>query len=524
MSRISAQNTTERQQQTWLSARRKLTEHLRNQVELYLNPQEPGLHEYRIPYQTKLQSGWRPCKKPNLLKAIDETSILLLGDFHGYQGSQKSHLRILRSLKGTRPITIFMECFDESSEIYLEQFLSGEIAEKDFLKAIQWERNWPFPWSHYRPIVQWAQKGRHRIRPWSQWRQKRSLIQRDRWMAATVQTHRLQFPDELVVGIVGELHLTPEYLPKRLKQTAVLVYQDIETTYFSLVKKHQETSVDILRRSSRQFCVITAPPWVKWQSYLMWLEASSDQSLGFEAEPTDHVLKFLRILASDFNVEVSASDLQVYSPGTLPNKYLRNFQIRRWMQSDQSFFLPESNFAYLSRISVNHASFVAGLYLQAKISGLNRNLYRPQDFLRRIWVEALGFFACKMINHKRSADTLEEIRKEASAPNQAKHAQRVLKLALRQRLNEIARSRGLGGRSVTERVGLEGRLRAARLVGFMLGERMYLAFRRRRLNLATILQYFSQDVLHSDFEQFYYEVIRELEPLDRWARDRSERL
>jgi hypothetical protein len=524
MRSISAQVGRERQQQSWVKSRRSLTDHLRSQVELYVGTQEREIIAYERRYSAQVKSGWRATTKPNLVQAVQNARLVLLADFHGYAQSQRTHRRVLREISAKRSIILFMECFDQTHQKHIDSYLAGALSEKVFLKRVEWQKNWPFPWAHYRPVLQWAARSGARVMGWSRFAKKQTLRARDEAMARQANDVLDKNPDALVVGIVGELHLTPGHLPSRLKCHPVLVFQDLEHVYFNLVRRDAETHVDVVKRSSKEFCILTAPPWVKWQSYLLWLEASDDRDLGQEHEPTDHVLRLLHVLERDFSVQVKHHRLQVFSVETLPNKYLRHPLIKRWLQTDQSFFLPKEEFAYLSRVSVNHAAYLAGLYLHTELSGLNSNLHRPTDLLRRIWQEGLAFFACKLINHKRMANTLDEIRKNASSGESGHASQKILRLALQQRMNEISLSRGLGRKKVDHQSSLEVRLKAAQLVGFMLGERLYLAFRRKKLPKKRFLEFLRKDVFASDFERFYYEVIRLLEPLDRWARDRSERL
>ena len=67
--------------------------------------------------------------------------------------------------------------------------------------------------------------------------------------------------------------------------------------------------------------------------------------------------------------------------------------------------------SFLSRATVNHAAEVAGHYLQSRLSKRQDPLWKmPTDFYPNIYLEALGFFASKIVNHRRKAESLEEIR------------------------------------------------------------------------------------------------------------------
>ena len=512
------------QQQSWLHSRQTLTSHLRRQVEGFLGSSSE-IYTYQREFLQKLRSGWKISNKAKLVEQVGQAHTLLLADFHGFSQSQRTHLRVLRSLPDDRPMILLCEFFDEEKQDFLDLYLKNKISEKTFLKNIDWDGYWPFPWSHYQPLIHWAKKTGVEVLGWSRFGRESHLDTRDRIMARKVDQMVKDNPGALIVGVVGELHLTPNRMPKYLNEDSILIFQDLENVYFDLAARGLETKVDIVQRhQGRQFCILSAPPWVKWQSYLMLLSSSEDEILGEEMDPTDHVHATLRILERDLGLEVSRNYLQVFSARTLPNRILRHQWAKKKLISDQSFYVPEEKLAYLSRFSVNHVAYAAGLFLHCELAGIERSLVKREDFLRIIWHEGLAFFASKLINHKRAAQTLAELRAQASGVQSSHFAKKVLQLALQQRMMEIAKAQGLARRIQPAKESLEVRLEAARVVGFMLGERLFHAFRRGRIKRKTLIEYFTRDLFASDFDRFYYEIIRTLEPSARWARDRSERL
>ena len=64
-----------------------------------------------------------------------------------------------------------------------------------------------------------------------------------------------------------------------IKYNDLIIYQDSEKLYFRLAQKYLETKTEVIRLDKRSFCVLGSPPWVTWQSYLIFLEKSFDDAL-----------------------------------------------------------------------------------------------------------------------------------------------------------------------------------------------------------------------------------------------------
>src|SRR5205814_1278322 len=144
----------------------------------------------------------------------------------------------------------------------------------EFLKAIEWKKNWGFPWDHYKPLFRWAQKHKVRVFGLNLKKEKGSLQglrERDQFSAEQIAEIAKKHPDRKLFIIYGDLHLAKAHLPakveKKLKSKKFLfVFQNSEKIYFQLLKKEIEHQVDVVRRGGNQFCLLSVPPWVKWQN------------------------------------------------------------------------------------------------------------------------------------------------------------------------------------------------------------------------------------------------------------------
>ena len=134
----------------------------RKQVESILGGESKDLKAYRIQYEKDLaQSRCSTSNKRHFINRIKAADIVLVGDFHPLKQSSRALLRLLR--KESSPVVLGLECFDFRDQSAIDQYLTGIISEKDFLKAIEWKKKWGFPWENYKPLLKWAQSTQSQV-------------------------------------------------------------------------------------------------------------------------------------------------------------------------------------------------------------------------------------------------------------------------------------------------------------------------------------------------------------------------
>jgi hypothetical protein len=265
----------------------------------------------------------------------------------------------------------------------------------------------------------------------------------------------------------------------------------------------------------------------------MYLEQTYDQVLDVDEEEefeddadvidyTDQVSHLLQWICRDLDVKVKADEFSVYTSGQRSLIHALELSsstqevmkmASELMKLDRSFYHVPTGVMYLSRTTINHAASLAGLYLQAQLSGRKVSLWdMPKDFIGQIWVQALAFFASKLVNHRRKADSLRDLKMQLSAMHPNDRGREPLLLALDQRLSEIIYVHS--GRVRKKR--FHPRLKAsyfqaARILGQMMGEKMFVAYRSGRLPLTGVKDYFSYPVENNGFADFYSLVVKRLE-------------
>lgn len=519
----------------WLNTRQNLLSALKAQVGELLGDDPAELKNYSRSYNQEFESGWSPSTKQKLFDSIIQSQLVIGGDFHAFAQSQRSHLRLLRSLPPNCPIIIGLECFEAEDQNLVDQYMRGELREKDFLNLIAWKEKWGFPWEHYRPLIQLASQKGFKIRGINKFfslRSQDTLKLRDEYTADVIFKIREAFPKHLIYCLFGDLHLAENHLPRAIREKfqdsktpITVVFQNSESLYFSLAKKKMEGKVEVLSKGPQKFCLMGSPPWVKWQSYLIYLEHTFDYDLEEDDDEsldfTDHIHTLVNIISTDLEVKVSADELAVYTPSDeLPfaerhsNKNPHRLEILEGMvETERSFYLCEEGFLYLSRFSSNHAAALAGFYVHFQLmKNPNLPIQFPNDFIRFIWIEAISFFFSKWINHNRKADSLRELRAKFHSASGDKNGRESMLLALDQRMIEMLKV--VSGKNRERRFSPKNNicyLEASKILGSILGEKMYIVYKEGGISKSDIRDILKFSIESPNFKEFYYQQISRFE-------------
>ncbi|MCJ8275950.1 MAG: ChaN family lipoprotein, partial [Bdellovibrionales bacterium] len=445
----------------WLSERKEILEKIKGQVQLYLGEESPDVTLYAQSYKNDIYRLWSKSSKSQVHQAVKQANVVYGGDFHPFAQAQRTHLRILRELLGEREIVLGLECFFSDKQVFIDAYLKNEISEDEFLDKVEWDELWGFPWTHYRPLIEFARKNNIKILALNKTtaiRTGESLHLRDDWAAEIVSQSLQSHPSHLHYVIFGDLHMAENHLPQSVNKKAqkevqaVTLYLNSEKIYFELMEQGLESEVEFVQYNESQFCILSSPPWVKWQSYLMYLEENFDIDLEDEEEwelrvdHTDHVSSLVDMICAGLHMTLKTDDIEVYSlkdPQLLKmaKKILSDHEYEMahsLVQQDMGFYVPQKGFFYLSKATVNHAATLASQYIHGKMSKRNRLLWDlPEDFLSLIWIEAMGFLLSKLVNPKRKAQTMNDLKKQLKAFDTNDQAREPLLLALDQKMSEL---------------------------------------------------------------------------------------
>jgi hypothetical protein len=276
------------------------------------------------------------------------------------------------------------------------------------------------------------------------------LEARDDLAADFIVEATISAPERLLFCLYGDLHIAEPHIPKRVKvrlhryglrRKTVTVFQNSEPIYWKLAGAGLETTTDVVELATHKYCILSAPPWIKWQSFKTWLEDASDlleDTLSIETgagethdfyhqvlDLTQRIASFLGLKPKELDqfTVLTAGDLDLIDVLEKYSKSLErpNIPVRSLIRSEiienRSCFLPERSVLYLNDLSENRAAEKAAQIVAAKMDpnplgwvyGDSRD---PKDVFYRLalW-EAVGFFGSKIINHKRKCHQYRDFEK-----------------------------------------------------------------------------------------------------------------
>ncbi|HEX7675801.1 MAG TPA: ChaN family lipoprotein [Bdellovibrio sp.] len=547
----------------WIRIRKDLYLQMQKQVRHRLGEDTPELMRYHKVYDSEFAKKWQAATKEDLWERIAQSQVVLMGDFHALHQSQKAQVRILRNIPKDRRVILAVEFFEASDQDKIDKYLNGRLSEKDFLKAVHWETRWGFPWEHYRPLLRWAQKQRVAVVGINKSYKKRNattLKSRDIFAGKKIAELVKMDPEALVFVIYGDLHLAGAHIPEEIiknlgkpfAKKILRLFQNAEKIYFQLLKQELEATTDLVRLGHNTFCLMSVPPWVKWQNYLMYLEQTYDVGLQFQPadededddwddeddedqlDYTDHIGRYVQIISEELGQPVSVANLSVYTAGDaafwvqVREKY--DQKKMKWIESliadEMSFYLPEIETAYLARATVNHAASLAMQFIHAQWGGY-KTLFSdvPADFLRLIWMDAVSYFGSKVINHKRKTDTIADIKASLTSRGPSDLGKEALQLALAQKMHELMVITGVPQHRLQARPRRKwSYVLAARLLGGMMGERLYTGYHENLVGTKTLMSFLKKPLDNENFEVAYYAILEVIESLPAPFHSKKEKL
>jgi len=89
-----------------------------------------------------------------LIEQLQSKELIFVGEVHDNPEHHLIQVQILQALMARYgPLTVAMEFFDETRQPVLDRYLKEEVSETVFLKDVDWDKSWSFPYHFYRPII-----------------------------------------------------------------------------------------------------------------------------------------------------------------------------------------------------------------------------------------------------------------------------------------------------------------------------------------------------------------------------------
>ncbi|MBT7768071.1 MAG: hypothetical protein HN730_13015 [Bdellovibrionales bacterium] len=447
---------------------REIYQYMRKKALSYEGGESKELTQYQRAQKKLSQRSFENSSQKELARAIDSSQIIYLGDFHTFDQSGRNLLRLLRPLvQSQTPLALGFEFINYEHQHHLEYYAEKTISELEFLDAINYHESWHFPWNHYRQILKIAQK--HQL-PMLALNSTGSLSERDQLAANTLYHFLLENPEAKLLIFFGELHIMPDRLPKQLQQLfttkapkSLIIHQNLDEVYWRQGREQGRKLV--VKFNPQEYCLMTSPPWIKYESMIYWYENLCDDPefdiheylvekglKTFNSNSNDNFLLVCQeiLRALQLRSKITKEELENYNlydhrkmtfildkVKRLPQKNLINFY-KKMLLTGKIFKVPFSHNLYCPNYSINRLSFLAGAHIFDLLTHNSTYCYEQQalsgsqvDKLSHFLnLNTLSYLSSKIINPFRKCDLYQDIISQIDSPQTNTTTKRHLQLAI----------------------------------------------------------------------------------------------
>lgn len=460
------------------SLRKRIYKNLKNQAQALEGQKTRELYQYEKDQISFSKREFQSSSIDELIQQVISSQVIYLGDFHTFDQNMRNVLRILKVLQQSQQkFIIALEMVDAKYQFFVDSFLEHHITELEFLESIKYHDSWRFPWTHYQVIFDIAKKENIKVLALNT---KGTLTERDEFAADIISNVLNRDEDVQVLVVYGELHISPDKLPQKVKDltegiSQTIVHQNLDEVYWNLIE--QEQTDKIIRFNQEEFCINSAPPWIKYESMIYWFENMSDDpefdiheyiiengKKIFGDDAYDNFLLLSEEMIEALNLKVSRSDLEDFNlydhtnldyiqeeVEGLPNKKLRDFY-QQLISKGFSFNLPGRSIFYCSSYSMNRLAYLAGVhiyhvYLDHVQVDTSKIIYGQDNFklFTLFTYEAMyAYFFSKVINPHRKCNMYQDYKELLKTTNDQKNREEfelILKLLELDQKNHLLNDR-----------------------------------------------------------------------------------
>lgn len=326
-----------------------------------------------------------------LIYSINKSQIVYLGDFHSFDQSSKNMERLLIELSKNKnqKLALGVEFVFQEHQNSIDFYLKGFISELEFLEEVDYCESWRFPWQHYRPFFQMARKFNFDVLALNS---RGTLKERDLNASKKIVDYIHHNPTNKFLVLFGELHIIPNKLPQLVQRQMnnlhhTIIHQNLDTIYWKVRETDVEPLDTVVAFSKNEFCLLSSPPWIKYESMIYWYENLCDDpdfdlherilelrpgpnEIGAEDSFLDVSYKISALLGLDISQEILEDfnirdfhELEGFSskitkfPPRLSKLY------NEFIKEGTDFKLPFDNYYYCSAPVLNKISYLAGSHL-----------------------------------------------------------------------------------------------------------------------------------------------------------------
>jgi uncharacterized iron-regulated protein len=495
-----------------VNLRKKIFNYIKSKAYGYEGKVSPELKKYQKDQRLFAKRKFEKSNFNQLKNSVSKADIIYLGDFHTFDQNIRNVLRILKVLISEKSQCIVaLEMVEAQFQLYIDAYLGGHITDLEFLESINYHDSWRFPWTHYKLIFELAKEHSIKIIGINT---GGNLLQRDEF-AADVCDHALKsHPGHKLLVVYGELHISPNKIPEMVKAklptiAQVIIHQNLDEVYWKLIE--DDMKADIIRFSEKEYCINSAPPWVKYESMVYWYENLCDDpefdiheyiiengKKIFSEDIDDNFLQMCNEMIKVLKLDISLAELEDFNLKdhssleyieekilSLKDSTLINYY-QHLIETSQSFKVPDSPIYYCSSYSMNRMAYLAGIHILhfylSKRSISNKEIFLnrgAERFVLLTYEAIFAYFFSKVINPHRKCEMYQDIQRRKRLKN-IKTSQKNIYEACIEILNGKELKYILRGKRLTQ-------LHSISLyVGHILGEYLYLkVFEKGQLPVLT---------------------------------------
>ncbi len=416
------------------------------------------LKSYRNDLEYYSSRSYSAASENDLLNSIINSQVIFLGDFHTFDQSGRNLQRIIKSLaRNRKKFTLGLEMVHHHQQEHINSFMLDEISELEFLERIQYQESWRFPWGHYKKIFELAKREQIPILGLNS---EGTLKERDAFAAELISQHCLDCSSAPMLVLFGELHVLPNKLPlqilvrhlgKPLRQT--IIHQNWDNVYWSM--RRQGMNGQIVRFNKNEFCIISAPPWMKYESMAHWYDNICDDpdfdihemilnenKKTFSSNSSEHFIELLHELTQNMELDsLEPEELENFNLYDHNNIDFIENNIQKikapavfnfydyLLTSNQSFKLPKTNGLFIANYSITVLAYMAGIQIfhtyrkQFKFRNLE-NRDNTERFLYFTLERLFAYFCSKLINPNRKCNLYSDFERRLKEKHIASHIKR----------------------------------------------------------------------------------------------------
>lgn len=374
----------------YLGLQKSIYQNLKKRALSYEGKGEKSLQQYRRDQKKYSQQAYSESNIDELLSSIKNSQVVYLGDFHTYDQNSKNFLRIIRTLiKSRTKFTIALEMIYHRDNFIIESYLKDNLTEFEFLEEINYHEAWRFPWTHYKNLFDEAKKHHLNIIGLNS---EGSLEKRDQYASTVIANQIDNDPATPILVLFGELHVLPNRIPRLVSEktqdvTQTIIHQNIDDIFWKLHEKGRSTNNSVVKFSPHEFCLVTSPPWLKYESMIYWYENLIDdpeydihelliekglKTFGNDAIETFSFLyteicrmfETQKIKCVDVDVNLyDHTNLDYFAEeiSEMKSPLVRKFYEKQ-LSNNHSFQLPDDNKIYCGNYSFNKLAKLTGRY------------------------------------------------------------------------------------------------------------------------------------------------------------------